>query len=325
MNQKFYLVTGGNGFIGSAIVRRLVQEGHRVRVLDNDSRGKASRLSDLAGRFEFVSGDVRNEQDVLRSAEKVDSIIHLAFVNGTKYFYSDPDRVLDVGVKGIVNVIDACLKCDVQELVLASSSEVYQTPTQIPTDETAALVIPDPSNPRYSYGAGKIISEIMTLNYGRTKIGRVLIFRPHNVYGPDMGWEHVIPDFALRGLRLRELAKKGPVPFEIQGSGEETRSFVYIDDFVDGVLLLLEKGQHMGIYHIGTMEEVTIATVARMVAEELHLPIQLVPGPSPAGQALRRCPDIKRMTDLGYQPKYSLRSGLPLTLSWYEKNLPLSK
>ena len=86
----------------------------------------------------------------------------------------------------------------VRSLVLASSSEVYQTPPHVPTDESAPLVVPDPTNPRYSYGGGKIISELMAINYGRKFFDRVLIFRPHNVYGPDMGCEHVIPQFALR-------------------------------------------------------------------------------------------------------------------------------
>ena len=87
---------------------------------------------------------------------------------------------------------------DVRTLVLASSSEVYQTPPKVPTDESVPMVVPDPHNPRLSYGAGKIISEVMAINYGRKFFDRVLIFRPHNVYGPDMGFEHVIPQFALR-------------------------------------------------------------------------------------------------------------------------------
>ena len=100
--------------------------------------------------------------------------------------------------KGMINVIDACRAHGVGRLMLASSSEVYQTPPQVPTDESAPLVVPDPLNPRYSYGGGKIISELMAINYGRKFFERVLIFRPHNVYGPDMGCEHVIPQFALR-------------------------------------------------------------------------------------------------------------------------------
>ena len=104
-------------------------------------------------------------------------------------------------------------------LVLASSSEVYQTPPQVPTDESAPLVVPDPTNPRYSYGGGKIISELMAINYGRKFFDRVLIFRPHNVYGPDMGFEHVIPQFALRLKRAAAQHRSGKVPFEIQGDG----------------------------------------------------------------------------------------------------------
>src|SRR3979409_549385 len=115
----------------------------------------------------------------------------------------------------------ACRSEGVRSLVLASSSEVYQTPPEVPTDEHAPLLVPDPSNPRYSYGGGKIISELMAINYGRKYFERVLIFRPHNVYGPDMGWEHVIPQFALRMKMAAELNPVGVIPFPIQGSGQE--------------------------------------------------------------------------------------------------------
>ena len=129
--------------------------------------------------------------------------------------------MLDVGVRGMINVIDACRRHGIGTLLLASSSEVYQTPPQVPTDEAAPLVVPDPLNPRYSYGGGKIISEMMAINFGRKFFERVLIFRPHNVYGPDMGFEHVIPQFALR---LHALAAPTARPvgcaFAIQGTGD---------------------------------------------------------------------------------------------------------
>ena len=135
---------------------------------------------------------------MIDAARGVDSILHLAYVNGTEFFYSKPALVLDVGVRGMINVLDACRRHGIRELVLASSSEVYQTPPSIPTPENVPLSVPDPLNPRYSYGGGKIICELMAINYGRQDFDRVLIFRPHNVYGPDMGWEHVLPQFALR-------------------------------------------------------------------------------------------------------------------------------
>src|SRR6516164_9106000 len=106
---KSYLVTGGAGFLGSALVRRLVDGGNRVRVFDNQSRGRIDRLAGVASSIEYVSGDVRNPAEVERAVKGIDSVCHLAFINGTKFFYTMPELVLEVGVKGIVNVLDACL------------------------------------------------------------------------------------------------------------------------------------------------------------------------------------------------------------------------
>ena len=234
MSAKRILVTGGSGFIGSALVKRLLRDGASVRVLDDNSRGRPRRLADVEKDIEFVGGDVRNFDTVLAAARGMDEVHHLAYVNGTEFFYSQPELVLDVGVKGMMHVIDACRRHGIGTLILASSSEVYQTPPQIPTDESAPLVVPDPMNPRFSYGGGKIISELMAINYGRKFFERVLIFRPHNVYGPDMGFEHVLPQFALRMKKAMAENPSGPVPFTIQGTGQETRSFCFVDDLVEG-------------------------------------------------------------------------------------------
>ncbi len=314
------LVTGGSGFVGSGLVKALVRAGHSVRVLDDNSRGSPRRLAEVAKDIEFVAGDIRDAAQVEKTTQGMDEVHHLAFVNGTEFFYSQPDLVLDVGVRGMVNVIDACRKHGIGTLVLASSSEVYQTPPKVPTDETAPLAIPDPLNPRYSYGGGKLISELMAINYGRKYFNHVLIFRPHNVYGPDMGWEHVVPQLALR---LNESARKQPsgtLPLEIQGTGKETRSFCFIDDLVAGVMVMREKGEHLGIYHVGTMEEVTIADLAHRIAGVYGREITLVAGkPAPGGTA-RRCPDISKLAKLGYKPRVPLSEGLKPTLDWYRQN-----
>jgi nucleoside-diphosphate-sugar epimerase len=318
------LVTGGSGFIGSGLVKALVKSGHSVRVLDDNSRGSPRRLAEVENDFEFIAGDIRNAAVVEKAARDMDEVHHLAFINGTEFFYSQPDLVLDVGVRGIVNIIDACRKQGVGTLVLASSSEVYQTPPKIPTDESAPLTIPDPLNPRYSYGGGKLISELMAINFGRKYFDRVLIFRPHNVYGPDMGWEHVIPQFALRLDAATKKQKSGKLPFEIQGTGKETRSFCFIDDLVGGVMLMREKGEHLGIYHVGSTEEVKIAELARRIAAIAGREIELIPGkPAPGGTA-RRCPDISKLTRLGYKPRVPLSEGLKPTLAWYRHNAELA-
>ncbi len=317
MSKGRILVTGGSGFIGSGMVKALLRAGCSVRVLDDNSRGNPRHLTDVKNDIDFVGGDIRDAGTVERAAKGMDEVHHLAFVNGTEFFYTQPDLVLDVGVRGMINVIDACRKHGIGKLILASSSEVYQTPPHIPTDETAPLVVPDVMNPRYSYGAGKLISEVMAVNFGRKYFQRVLIFRPHNVYGPDMGWEHVIPQLAMRLHALSKKQPSGTLRFEIQGSGQETRSFCFIDDLVAGVMAMREKGEHLGIYHVGTMEEVTIADLACRIAARAKREIEIVPGAPRPGGTIRRCPDILKLGRLGYKPRVLLDQGLPLTLDWY--------
>jgi nucleoside-diphosphate-sugar epimerase len=319
MKGKRFLVTGGTGFIGSALVGALVRAGARVRSLDDDSRGSKRRLGELAGDVELLLGDVRDTAVVRQAVKGVDHVCHLAAVNGTAFFYSAPELVLEVAVKGMVNVIDACLAESVGELTLLSSSEVYQTPPRIPTEESVPLSIPDLMNPRYSYAGGKIVSELLAINYGRKHFERVLIVRPHNVYGPDMGREHVIPEFALRMRRL-VLEGAGTIRFPIQGTGRETRAFVYIDDMIDGTLKVIGAGEHLGIYHVGTDEEVTIAGLANEVGRYYGREVEIVPGPLRPGGTEHRCPDFSKLRALGYRPKVSLQEGLQKTLSWYDAN-----
>lgn len=320
MKNKKYLITGGTGFIGSALVKRLVKDGYGVRVIDNDSRGVSSRLDDVLSSIEKNHADIRDVDAVQRACEGVDGVIHLAYVNGTEFFYKNPELVLDVGVRGMMNVIDGCMKHGIRELILASSSEVYQTPSVVPTDENVSLSIPDPLNPRYSYGGGKILSELMAINYGRKYFDRVVIFRPHNVYGPDMGWEHVIPQFVVRMKELCRENENRELKFPIQGTGKETRAFVFIDDFIDGLMLVLEKGEHLGIYHVGSTEEISMEKVAHEVSQYFKREISIVPGDPAEGGTLRRCPDITKLKNIGYMPSILFKDGLDITVRWYDEN-----
>ncbi len=309
-----HLVTGGLGFIGSGLVKALVARGEKVRSFDNSSRGSLEKLGDAASSVEIIEGDIRDRVKVREAMKGVDCVWHLAFVNGTEYFYKYPAYVLDVGVKGMVNVLDASLAEGVKEFILASSSEAYQTPPMVPTPEDVPLIVPDVFNPRYSYGGGKLISELMAVNYGRDKFERMMIFRPHNVYGPAMGFEHVIPQFIAR---LRELKAAGASDFPIQGDGMQTRAFIYIQDFVEGLMRMAEKGEHLNVYHVGTMEEVTVRDLALAVARSMGMQITVVPGEAAVGGTLRRCPDIAKLQSLGFAPKFSLEEGLKPTVEWY--------
>ena len=311
------LVTGGTGFIGSALVRGLLDAGAEVRSLDNDSRGTIGRLGNAHHRLDRVTGDIRDAAAVRAAMRGVEMVCHLAYINGTEYFYTQPELILEVATKGMMNVLDACVAEGVRDLVLASSSEVYQAPPRIPTDETAPLVVPDVLNPRFSYGGGKIISELLAVNYGRKLFDHTLIVRPHNVYGPDMGREHVIPQFILRMRELGERQPAGVLDFPIQGTGEETRSFIYIDDFVRGMLRVIQQGERLAIFHIGTEREIAIRDLAHLVAAACGREIRIVPGELQAGSTPRRCPDVRKLRNLGFEPEIRLEEGIRRTAAWY--------
>ena len=313
-----HLVTGGSGFIGSALVNRLVKDGYYVRVLDSNIRGVESRLNGVADSIDFVEADIRDYKQVNNACKGIDVVHHLAYINGTEYFYTMPETILEIAVKGMMNVLDACRENKIKELYVASSSETYQTPEMIPTTESERLIVPDPLNPRYSYGGGKILWELMAINFGRKYFDRVIIYRPHNVYGPDMGWEHVLPQFALKMNKLVQETKGDIVDFPIQGNGAESRAFVFIDDFIDGVTTLMDKGVHLNIYNIGTMDEVTIKELAYLVGKSYNKKIRIIPGEITKGSTLRRCPDISKIMLLGYKPNTTLEKGVDILVKWYK-------
>jgi nucleoside-diphosphate-sugar epimerase len=318
--MKKYIVTGGSGFIGSSLVKKLLLEGHSVKVFDNNSRGNQRRLEGVMNDIEFIEGDIRDLDQVKKAFKNVDAVCHLAFVNGTRFFYELPELVLEVGVKGMMNVLDACIENNISDFILASSSEVYQSPELVPTPEEVPLIVPDLQNARYSYGGAKIITELLAINYGRSKFERVVIFRPHNVYGPDMGWEHVVPEFILKMNDLRIEKKIRKINFEIQGTGNETRSFIYIDDFTEGLMKVINQGSHLNVYHIGTSDEIKISDLANKIAKILNVEVNVVPGELTQGGTLRRCPDISKLQSLGFNPEISLDEGLEFSKDWYVAN-----
>ncbi|MEH3116142.1 MAG: NAD-dependent epimerase/dehydratase family protein [Methylorubrum populi] len=308
-------VTGAGGFIGAHLTRALLAEGHEVVAIDNYIRGRESRLSGAEGAIRRATLDVRDKEALVEALSGVACVFHLAAVNGTENFYTQPQLVLDVGVRGALAVTEACIEAGVPDLVVASSAEVYQTPRVVPTNEDIEMVIPDALNPRYSYGGSKLISELIAFNYGRDTLRKVQVFRPHNVYGPDMGWKHVVPQ-----LIEKIVAAGDGGSITLQGDGSETRAFCYVGDVVDGIVRMWRSGETMNVYHIGSMEEVAIRDLARIAADALGRRVELIAGPAAAGATPRRCPDIAKMARLGYAPAVSLREGIARTVAWYRDN-----
>ena len=309
--KKTFVVTGGTGFIGSSISKLLMNKNYNVKIFDNNSRGSLKKFKDFNKKIKFINGDIRNKKSVNKAFKNADAVVHLAYVNGTKYFYKHPVKILDIAVKGILNVLESCMENNIKELYLASSSEVYQTPSKIPTDETEVLKIPDIYNPRYSYGGGKILTELMGINYGKKYFKKLIIFRPHNVYGPDMGNEHVVPEFIRR---FKNLKNKN---FKIQGTGKEIRSFIFIDDFVNAFDLILKKGKHMQIYNIGTSEKITIKKLAKNISTILKKKIIIKNTKLREGGTKKRLPDISKIKKIGFRQKIKITEGLKKTINFY--------
>lgn len=299
--MKKILVTGGTGFIGSSISNYFSDKGYKITILDNNSRGKLRRIKKNK-KIKFIYGDITKYKDVVKAFKGQDCIFHLAAINGTKFFYEKPDKVLDVSCKGIINVIDVAKKLKIKNIFLASSSEVYHLPNKIPTHESEPIKIPDVLNPRYSYAGGKILTELMGINNAKF-FKKMIIFRPHNVYGNDMGQEHVIPE-------LIKKIKKAKKSLKMKGSGLQTRSFIFIDDFLDAFYLVFKKGKHLNIYNIGTQEQIKIIDLVKIIIGIFKKKISIKKEKIAKGGTQHRTPNINKIKKLGFKKRFNIIRGL---------------
>lgn len=312
--MKKILVTGGAGFIGSYLSNRLASLDYQVDVVDNLIRGDDSRLDPSINIYNV---DLTDYDQMKKLPTDYDWIFHLAAVNGTDNFYNIRSKVFEVGVKSCLNIYDY-FKYTNTSIILASSAEVYQTPPTVPTDETAPLIVPDIQNARYSYGGSKIFSELLVMNYGLDYFNKAILFRPHNIYGPNMGFKHVVPQLINK---IKTAKANGEDHIELIGDGSETRAFCYVDDLVDGLLILMETGEDKEIYHIGNDHELPIFDIAKKLTGFINSSIEIKKGDAThIGGTKRRCPDISKMKALGYSPKVSIDSGLEKSVEWYLQN-----
>lgn len=315
--SKKILITGGTGFIGSAICKKLAFNNELI-IVDNNQRGSLKKIESIIDKVNIHNIDIRDKTSLIKISKGVDCIIHAAYVNGTESFYVKPREIVDIAIKGMMNVLDACEANNTKEIVLISSSEVYHHAEIIPTPETIPLVIPDIKNPRFSYGGGKIASELMLMNYCKDNFKKAIIVRPHNVYGIDMGFEHVIPQIISKINLLKNENKKN---LEIQGDGSETRAFIHIEDFVEGFEIALNKSNHLEILNIGNDREIKIIDLVKMIIKFMNYECDIKSGKLRKGSTTRRCPDISKLKNMGFRPNISLEESLPEMIEWYSKNI----
>ncbi len=316
--MKQYLITGGAGFIGHHLTDFLLKQNHAVKILDNFTRSDETRLSNFKDNknFSFYNIDIKKYSEVENLFSGIDCVYHLAAINGTENFYKIPIEILEVGTYGCINVIKAADRYGVKDLIVASSAEVYQNPSKVPTNESASLSIPEPHNPRYSYALSKIFSEIYSLNYDFKNKTKLKIFRPHNIYGPNMGYKHVVPEF------IQNLSQSDKEFFTPKGDINTTRAFCYVSDLINGLEILENSDTHKEIFHIGNDYEVTILELFNKISKLMGVDVEIEKEfvNQHEGSPSRRCPDISKIRSLGYEPKISLENGLKNTIEWYAQN-----
>jgi nucleoside-diphosphate-sugar epimerase len=319
------LVTGGAGFIGFHLASHLAGRGYEVTICDDFSRGRRDDdLEALCARpnVSLFECDLTRPDALATLDGEFDYTYHLAAVNGTRHFYEMPDVVLRVNVLALVNVLDAWAAGRFGRLLFASSSETYAGTARagllpIPTPEDVPLLFDDLHNPRLSYAASKLLGEVMVINYARTLRLPATIVRYHNVYGPRMGDEHVIPQFAARILARED-------PFAIHGA-DDSRAFCFVDDAVRATRLVMECEAAAGLtVHVGDpTRELPIRDLAALMFDLFDFHPALDVRPAPGGSVGRRCPDISRLTELtGFRPETSLEDGLRRTFTWYARRQP---
>lgn len=297
------LVTGGAGFIGSSVVRALLSAGHRVIVLDNLSSGYRANLSADA---EFVQGDVRDADLVLRLAKGCATIFHLAASVGNKRSIDDPRVDAEVNVLGTLAVLEAARRHNVGRIVYSSSAGIYGALKTIPIAEE------HPQDPDSPYGVSKLAAEKACLVYNKLYDMRNVCLRYFNVYGERQRFDaygNVIPIFAERMLRRQ--------PITIFGDGDQTRDFVNVVDVARANLAAANTPTACGVFNLGSGTRITINELAMKMQTTLGLEVSVEHAPPRAGDVRDSLADIRRARQaFGFEPTVEINAGLAAYLAW---------
>lgn len=306
------LVTGGAGFLGSHLCDRLLAEGHTVVAMDNLVTGNTDNIAHLAGnpRFSFVKHDVTN---YIYLAGDLDAILHFASPASPVDYLELPIQTLKVGSLGTHNALGVA-KAKNARLLLASTSEVYGDPLVHPqTEEYWGNV--NPIGPRGVYDEAKRFAEAITMAYQRYHGVETRIVRIFNTYGPRMRLNdgRVVPNFIKQALNGE--------PLTVYGEGNQTRSFCYVSDLVDGIYRLLLSDEPLPT-NIGNPSEMTILQFAERINAITGNPGGIIYKPLPKDDPQQRQPDItKARRVLGWEPKVGLDAGLEETIGYFATRL----
>ncbi|AAK78770.1 UDP-glucose 4-epimerase [Clostridium acetobutylicum] len=302
-----YLITGGAGFIGTNLTLRLLNAGHKVTVLDNFSATLPDRLNNT--KATVIKGSVLDRNLVFSLVNKCDYIIHLAAVVGVRLAMLKGIEGLKVSCTGTDNMLEAAHLYN-KGIFISSSSAIYGKISKKSVDEEDDSVLGTSKKPSWLYSVGKLTEEHLVLAYHRELGVKVKIGRFFNVIGPYQvgNYGMVVPTFINVALEEK--------PIQVYGNGQQTRTFGYIEDILNGLQLVLNYGEIGEIYNIGGTEEIRILDLAKKikVLTQSNSNINLVPYEKAFDknfeETLQRVPDISKLKKLGYTPHYSLDEAL---------------
>lgn len=306
---KRILVTGGAGFIGSHLCQRLLDQGHDVICADNLFTGTRSNILPLLEnrRFEFLRHDVTFPLYV-----EVDEIYNLACPASPVHYQHDPVQTTKTSVHGAINVLGLAKRVHAR-IFQASTSEVYGDPRQHPQREDYWGNV-NPIGSRSCYDEGKRCAETLFFDYHRQNGVRIKVARLFNTYGPNMQLDdgRVVSNFIVNALNNQ--------PIEIYGSGQQTRSFCYVDDMIDGILRMMASPDHLiGPVNLGNPAEFSIIELAEKVIALTGSRSRLSFKPALSDDPAQRCPDITlARNELGWAPEVQLEQGLRSTIAYFE-------
>lgn len=303
------LVTGGAGFIGSNLVRLLVEQGVIVRVLDNLSTGYIKNIENLP--VEFIQGDMCDANLVQDAVDGMDTIFHLAAHIGNVKSLEHPQKDAQINVLGAVNLLEAARKAGVQRIVYSSSAAIFGELLTMPIAED------HPQNPDSPYGVSKLAAEKYMLTFAKLYSMTVICLRYFNVYGVHQRYDaygNVIPIFADRLLQGK--------PLIIYGTGEQTRDFVNVKDVAKANFLAATRAQHTGVYNLGSGFDITINALASYCQKTSGIKaVEVVNAPPRRGEVLNCRADISKAgSELGFAPDSDILSGLQEYFDWFKKD-----
>jgi UDP-glucose 4-epimerase len=314
-----YLITGGAGFIGTHLSLRLLGKGRQVTVLDNLSTGCTERFAGTPVRL--VAGSVTDRDLVFSLASCCDYIIHLACVVGVRLAMARGCETLRLSYVGTENVLEAATLYD-RGVFVASSSAIYGKIRHFPVSEEDDSLLGASKKASWLYSVGKLVEEHLALAYFRERGTEVKTGRFFNVIGPYQTGSYgmVVPRFITRALQNE--------PLPVYEKGLQTRTFGYIEDVLDGMELVLDKGLTGEIYNIGGTGEISVLALAHKIINLTgsRSAVEFIPYTTAFGpdfeETARRIPDISRLAALGYRPKYSLDDALAEIIAHHRRTFP---